>query len=85
MNKARPEIEYYHTHDKRSCKICRKKLRQPSKSKTVLSLLYNRALCSADCLFVDYDSLDNLTDEFIEYADYLEERVMPLDNKDYNE
>lgn len=85
MKFQRPEVEYFHTHDKLSCKVCRRKLKKPAQNKTVLYMLYNRAFCSADCLFIDYDSLDKLTDEYIEYVDYLEERTMPLNKEDFTE
>lgn len=75
-----PRPEYYHTKNKAKCKVCRRTLIEPvdSRKKSTLSLIYNRGICSIDCLLDDYDSVDVLTDRLYEYIDDTLSKIQDL-------
>ena len=79
-----PHPEFPIKENKTVCRVCQHKLRKPISLQFGLKVkgaeltkmqLYNRALCSPDCLFKAYDDLDILTDELYEVVYKLQDEA----------
>ena len=79
-----PHPEFPIKENKTVCRVCQHKLRIPVSMQFSLHAkgteltkiqLYNRALCSPDCLFQAYDDLDNLTDMLYEKVYELQDEL----------
>jgi hypothetical protein len=89
IEKMYPMTQYPFDHNKRYCRVCRRTLLHPSKTKwrdhSELHTMYYEALCSIPCLLKMHKANEDQLDLFLEWGDWMLNEVDRLKQGEQNE
>lgn len=79
IEKMYPLTKYAFDHNKSCCRVCRRKLMHPAKTKwkdeSVLYTIYFSSLCSLECLIEMHKANEEQLDLFLEWGDRALEKL----------
>ena len=78
-----PEPRYKYDKRKELCRVCKGALIMPkgnltARQKLFMQKMFNRSLCSIECLFKSYDDLEDYSDKLFELIRFQEDLICDL-------